>query len=233
MSSFSGFPEETEKFLSELMKNNRKVWFNEHRKEYDKVIVEPAKAFTEAMGERLTAVAPGIIAEPRINGSIFRIYRDTRFSRDKTPYKTHLGIFMWEGEGPKMECPGFYFHLEPPRLLLGGGIHIFSKSLLDEYRRSVVHPVHGPDLAEAVESVLQKLHIGGRHYKRTPRGYDPEHPLAQLLLHNGLTAWTEGPVPEALYSTDIVDSCFDTFRKMVPIHRWLLKMAARTKATRS
>lgn len=229
MPPFSGFPEEAVRFLTDLAKNNKKAWFDAHRADYDRFIVEPAKAFTETIGERLTAIAPGIIAEPRVNGSIFRIYRDTRFSKDKTPYKMHLGIFVWEGEGPKMECPGFYFHLEPPKLLLGGGIHIFSKRLLAEYRRSVVHPDHGPDLEEAVESVGAQLNIGGRHYKKIPRGYDPGHPLAEFLLYNGLTAWTEEPIPEALYDRDIVNHCFDVFRKMEPLHRWLKGLAGRAR----
>lgn len=232
MTNFEGFPLSTVTFLTELAKNNKKTWFDAHRKEYYKYVVDPGRSFTEAMGERLTAFAPGIIAEPRINGSIFRIYRDIRFSKDKQPYKTHLGIFMWEGEGPKMECPGFYFHLEPPNLLLGGGIHIFSKPLLEEYRRSVVHPKHGPDLVEAAEQVSRHLNLGGRHYRRTPRGYDPQHPFAEYLLYNGLTGWIEGPVPEALHGQEIIDHCFDVFRKMVPIHKWLLKMVVRANSFR-
>ncbi|UCF89007.1 MAG: DUF2461 family protein, partial [bacterium] len=74
MAEFSGFPEETVRFLSDLAKNNKKSWFDAHRKEFDRFVTEPAKAFTEALGERLAAIAPGIIAEPRVNGSIFRIY---------------------------------------------------------------------------------------------------------------------------------------------------------------
>lgn len=227
MAPFSGFPEGTLTFLSQLAKNNRKAWFDAHRKDYDRFVLEPARAFTEAMGERLTAVAPGLVAEPRVNGSIFRIHRDTRFSRDKSPYKTHLGIFMWEGEGPKMECPGFYFHLEPPDLMLGAGIHIFSKPLLDEYRRSVVHPGHGRDLAGAVARVSKLFNVGGRHYKKVPRGYDPDHPFAGFLLFNGLTAWVEEPIPPILHTSMIVDHCFRVFEQMVPVHRWLLDMVKR------
>jgi uncharacterized protein (TIGR02453 family) len=130
MSGFEGFPEETVTFLSDLAKNNKKTWFDAHKNDYERFLVWPARAFTEAIGERLITVVPGIIAEPRINGSIFRIYRDTRFSKDKTPYKTHLGIFCWDGSGPKMECPGFYFHLEPPNLLLGGRDPHFHKTVV-------------------------------------------------------------------------------------------------------
>jgi len=230
MSEFTGFPEGAVTFLADLAKNNKKAWFDAHKNDYERYLLWPARAFTEAIGERLTAIAPGIIAEPRVNGSIFRIYRDARFSKDKTPYKTHLGIFCWEGEGPKMECPGFYFHLQPPDLMLGGGIHIFSKPLLEEFRRSVVHPRHGMKLAGAVTRVSKSLNIGGHHYKRVPAGYDADHPFAQFLLFNGLTAWTETKIPEAIYSAGIVDHCFDVFRKMVPLHEWLREMAARARA---
>ena len=91
---------------------------------------------------------------------------------------------------------------------------------------------HGPDLAEAVEAVSKLFNIGGRHYKRTPRGYDPEHPLSAFLLHNGLTAWTEGSIPEVLHSAALVDHCYKTFLGMAPLHRWLLEMAARARAAR-
>ena len=232
VTEFRGFPPEAVTFLSDLSRNNKKTWFDVHKGDYERFLLEPARDFTEAMGERLTEIAPGIVAEPRVNGSIFRIYRDTRFSRDKTPYKTHLGIFLWEGQGPKMECPGFYFHLEPPNLMLGGGIHIFSKPLLEEFRRSVTHPQHGPKLAGAVARVSKSLNIGGLHYKKVPRGQDPEHPFAQFLLFNGLTAWTEGPIPEALYGPGILDNCFEAFRKMMPIHEWLGEMAERSRGAR-
>ena len=230
MSQFSGFPERTVTFLSDLAKNNKKDWFDAHKDEFNRFVIDPAKAFTEAMGEHLTAIAPGIIAEPRVNGSIFRIYRDARFSKDKTPYKTHLGIFMWEGEGAKMECPGFYFHLEPPKLMLGAGIHTFSKPLLEEFRRSVTHPKHGHDLAIAATNVSKLFDIGGRHYKRVPAGYDKDSPYAPFLLFNGLTAWVEEPIPTILHSSMIVDHCMRVFQEMAPVHRWLLEMAKRARA---
>ena len=181
------------------------------------------------ISSRIERLSPCIYADPSPSGgSLMRIYRDTRFSKDKTPYKTHLGIFCWEGEGPKMECPGFYFHLQPPDLMLGGGIHIFSKTLLEEFRRSVVHPQHGMKLAGAVAKVSKSLNIGGNHYKRVPAGYDKEHPFAQFLLFNGLTASTEKKIPKLLHTPEIVDHCFDVFRKMVPIHEWLSAMAKRS-----
>ena len=229
MNEFTGFPKETVIFLNDLAKNNKKTWFDEHRADFDQYVMGPAKGFVEAMGARLMEIAPGIIAEPRVNGSIFRIYRDTRFARDKRPYKTHLGIFMWEGEGPKMECPGFYFHLEPPNLMLGAGLYKFSKLLLDEYRRSVVHPIHGADMVAAVEDVANKYTIGVPHYKRVPRGFDQDHEYAEYLKFSGLTAMTQSAIPAELHTEELIDQCYSVFRCMAPIHAWLLKMAKRSR----
>ncbi len=229
MTEFSGFPKEAVTFLADLSRNNRRDWFNTHKDDFNRHVIDPAKGFVDALGARLMEIAPGIVADPRVNGSIFRIYRDTRFAKDKTPYKTHLGIFLWEGEGPKMECSGFYFHLEPPNLMLGAGIHRFSSPLLEEFRDSVVHPKHGQDLVAAAMEVSRSFKIGGLHYKKVPRGFDRDHPYAQFLLYNGLTAWTEGSLPDEVHSPEVVELAFRTFEIMLPLHRWLLAMTARSR----
>jgi len=94
-------------FFHRLTVNNSKEWFQEHREEYDNSILEPSRHFVMAMGERFIELSSGIVADPRVNRSLFRINRDTRFSKDKSPYKNHLGILFWEGERPKMENSGF------------------------------------------------------------------------------------------------------------------------------
>jgi uncharacterized protein (TIGR02453 family) len=181
------------------------------------------------MGARLEQLSPGIHAEPRVNRSIFRIYRDIRFSKDKTPYKTHLGIWMWQGEGTKFESSGYYFHLELPNIMLGVGMHTFSKSLLKAYRDAVVDPVAGPALVEAVQSVSVKggYKLGGEHYKRVPRGFDPDHPNAKLLLYKGLTAGSEVPIPEAFYSAALIDYSYKKYTDMHPIQHWLYELTQR------
>jgi uncharacterized protein (TIGR02453 family) len=225
---FEGFPRGCVTFYEHLARNNNKAWFSEHKYDFEEQVMVPARDFVFEMGTRLKEIAPRVVADARLDRSIFRHYRDTRFSRDKSPYKTHLGIFFWEGQRPKMDCPGYYFHLEPPNLLLGVGIHCFSKPLMEHYRDSAVHPDHGAVLAEAVASVEGKGYtIGVRHYKKTPRGYDPQHQNAPLLLHNGLTAAFMTRIPDELYSTDILAYCFRRFQDMAPIHRWLLDMISR------
>ncbi len=228
---FVGFGHGATGFLHDLARNNVKDWFVENKERYERELVEPARRFVMALGARLHPSAPGIVAEPRINGSIFRIYRDTRFSKDKTPYKTHLGIFLWEGAGKKMESSGFYFHLEESGLMLGTGIHCFSKPLLDAYRQEVVHPKHGPALVAAIGEVAAAgdYAIGGEHYKRVPRGFDAEHPHAELLKYNGLWVSWNGPVPASLTSARLVEFVARRYEAMLPVHRWLLGMTERLK----
>lgn len=223
---FVGFPRETVEFYRVLAVNNSKTWFDAHKADFEKSVLTPARDFVFEMGKCLSEISPGVIADPRTDKSIFRPYRDTRFSKDKTPYKTHLGIFFWEGNRAKMECSGFYFHLEPPDLMLAAGIHCFSKVLLARYRDSVVHPTYGPRLAKAVKAVQKEkgFFVGGVHYKKTPRGYDADHENAEFLLHNGLYAWCTTPIPDELHSRKIVSYALDRFKVMLPVHRWLVEM---------
>ncbi len=225
-SIFNGFPKKSVDFYRDLAGNNNREWFTSHKGEFDQYVMAPARDFVYEMGKRLREIAADIVADPRVNKSIFRPYRDTRFSKDKSPYKTHLGIFLWTGTLKKMDCPGYYMHLEPPILMFGVGNHCFSRSLLQVYRDSVVDPILGQALAEAVESVQKQgdYEIGVKHYKKTPRGYDKEHENAEFLLYNGLTAAFATDIPEEFHSKELLDYAFERFRAMSPIQQWLSRM---------
>ncbi|HYA48392.1 MAG TPA: DUF2461 domain-containing protein [Burkholderiales bacterium] len=225
--AFAGFTKETIRFFIGLRRNNDRDWFATHREVYDKHVMEPAKAFVVAMGERLRTIAPRIVAVPLVNKSIFRLNRDTRFSLDPSPYKTNLGLYFWEGTRGRMECPGFYFHLEPPDIFLGGGMYIFSDSFIPRFRRAAVDPKFGGELRKIINdlAVVKGCELGGVHYKRVPAGYDPNHPNAGLLKHNGLYAGWEAKVPEELYSARLLDYCFERYAPILPLHRWLVKVA--------
>jgi uncharacterized protein (TIGR02453 family) len=224
---FSGFTKETIRFFTGLRRNNDREWFAAHRDIYDRQVMEPAKAFVVAMGDRLRTVGPRIVAVPLVNKSIFRLNRDTRFSLDPSPYKINLGLYFWEGTRSRMECPGFYFHLEPPDLFLGGGMYVFPDNLLARYRRAVVDPKLGRQLRTIADELGKRkdCELGGKHYKRVPAGYDPGHPNAELLKHNGLYAGYETKIPDEFYSARIVDYCFERYEPIVPLHRWLMKWA--------
>ncbi len=230
-SDFKGFPVESVEFYNQLRDNNSKTWFEEHKTDFEKYVMEPARVFVKEMGKELRKISPAIVADTRYNRSIFRPFRDIRFSKDKSPYKTHLGVFFWEGHLPKMDCPGYYFHLEPPNLMLGVGNHCFSKELLELYRDCVVDPRLGEDLRKALEEiqVKGKYEIGVKKYKKTPRGFEKDHKNSDLLLYGGLVAFYETAILEAFYSKDIIDYCFKSFEDMAPIHRWLLAMLGKLK----
>jgi uncharacterized protein (TIGR02453 family) len=223
---FKGFKKEGVTFLEELKHNNNRLWFDTHKKNYEFDLLEPARSFVTLMGRRLQQWAPEVHADPRRDRSIFRIHRDTRFSKDKSPYKTHLGIFFWEGNLPKMECPGFYFHLEPPNLGLFTGMHQFYPQLLKVYRDAVIDPTVG----EALEASMKKIkrtgsyEIGGLHYKRVPKGYDPAHQRSELLRYNGLWAGISNTIPNELFTEEIIDFCVRRFVDMLPLHRWLVTL---------
>lgn len=149
--AFAGFPPEGLAFLDGLGRDNTKAYFDAHRATYESALLAPAKAFVVALGEELRArVTPAIRAEPRVNGSILRINRDTRFSADKTPYKDHLDIWLWEGEGPSRERPGYFVRLRPATVTVGVGMHRFDRPVLEAYREAVGAERTGRELEVAI-----------------------------------------------------------------------------------
>ena len=222
MTNFNGFSQETLDFFQELTLNNSKAWFDTNRKRYETSVKKPATEFVEEMGEMFHMISPDIQAIPKVNKSLFRINRDTRFSKDKSPYKTNLGMWFWEGERKRMECPGFYFHLEPGALMLAAGMHCMPDFALTSFRNSMNNKLAAESLLNAVNEVSKKGYtVGETHYKRVPKGFDKDHPMREFLLYNGLTVHKHFDIPDELFSLSILDFCFDHFKKMVPIHQWL------------
>lgn len=227
MADFNGFSKETSAFLRGLAKNNDKKWFDAHRKEYDAHLMEPAKAFVTAMGDQFAKFAPSVVVEPRVNGSIRRINRDTRFSKDKRPYKTWLDLQFWEGEDKRCGHASFFFRMESNKLYLGAGMYEFPKDQLAAYRDAVVDGERG----RALSKVLTKLDkggypVGGKHYKRVPRGFDPDHERAALLLHAGMFTMKEMKLPPETHSAKFVPYCAGHYKKVLPLFDWLTESTA-------
>jgi uncharacterized protein (TIGR02453 family) len=220
--SFQGFPREALGFLRELAEHNDRDWFLAHRDDYESLLLEPARDFVEAMGAELETIRDDLNADPRVNGSIFRINRDTRFSRDKRPYKTHLDLWFWQGDGPSRGRPGFWFRLTADRLALGAGMHRFERDVLERYRTAVADDGAGGALSEAAARVESAgYELGGRTYKRVPQGYDPAHPRADLLRHEGLYAGVELPVPREAYTRAFPAFCVRRYAEVAPLVDWL------------
>jgi len=223
---FNGFSRKTFEFLNDLGENNNREWFESNRGVYEDYVLGPAQEFVIEMGERLKTLSPTVSAVPLIDKSIFRLYRDTRFSSDKTPYKTHLGILFWDGPRKKLENPNYYVQLNKSSIFVGAGEYRFTPDLLRSYRDSVVHPKRGKELGGILNRITgdTAYKIGGQHYKRLPRGYDPDHPNSALLHHDGLYAYNESTLPEQIYSRSFVDYCFRMFRDMYPLQKWLARV---------
>lgn len=228
MATFQGFPKETAKFLRGLTKNNERAWFDTHRADYQENYVAPALAFVAAIGPRLQTFAPGVAFEPKVNGSLFRINRDVRFSKDKRPYKNHVDLWFWHGDKRGWNSPGFFFRLLPDRLILGAGMHRFEKQQLDAFRAAVVDARAGKALAKTVAELRAAgaYDIGGATRKTVPRGFDAAHPRAEYLLHDGLFAAFETEDTAIAETPGFVDFCTGHFKAMWPISKWLLKEVA-------
>jgi len=223
-SSSLNFPNNTAVFLKKLSNNNTKEWFEKNRELFNNDFLQPAVQFVVDLGERLQTIAPSIVAIPKIDKSIFRLHRDIRFSKDKSPFKTNLGIFFWEGKNKK-ESPGFYFHIEPKLFLLASGIYMPSKEQLKIYRDAVYNIELGKELHNAIKKVLQKgkYTLEGKTYKKVPKGYDPNYPYAEYLLYNGLyLEYSSSNFSEL--KNDVVNFSFKIFKDMLPIHQWLVKI---------
>ncbi len=219
--AFSGFPKDTIAFLTELTAHNSKEWFDENRKRYESVYLQPAKDFVDAIGPKLAAISPTVHAEAAVNKSIFRVNRDTRFSADKTPYKNHIDMMFWDGAGRSRDCAGFFFRLTPDRLHIGAGKHGFDKTELEHWRA-----VMQTDEGATLEVVLDKVRaagfaVGGEHYKTVPRGLPKDHARADLLRYNGLHAFLDAPHPKALHDAALVDWCAAKFADVAPLLFWV------------
>jgi uncharacterized protein (TIGR02453 family) len=225
--TFEGFPQQTLRFLTALDVNNNRDWFQAHKDDYQQYVLAPTRDFVFALGERLQTLSPGIRYDTRASGggSIMRIYRDLRFSKDKTPYNPNIRVIFWEGQGKRMENPSFFVRIQPDGVSLYAGVHVFPKPLLAAYREAVVDEKLGTELETAMAAVREAgdYTLGGEYYKRVPRGYDADHPRADLLRYNGLWAHTTNAVDAATITTpELVEACLEHCRKMAPLHRWLV-----------
>jgi len=223
---FKGFPKKGLDFFRDLREYNNRDWFNENKNVYIENVIAPAQSFIVELGEKLSKTLENIRYDTRAtgSGSIMRINKDVRFSKDKTPYRTRLGIIFWEGPGKKMDHSGFHLGLGDNMLVVHGGMHGFSKAMLSKYRDAIVQEETGEELIEIITKLKSSGYsIGGSYYKRVPRGYSPEHERADFLLHNALYA-EYSKIPRKVIGTpELIDQCLLHFKAMFPLHNWLVE----------
>jgi len=177
------------KFLNKLAKNNNRDWFNEHKQDYEDQIRTPALQFIADMSHDLADISPHFYAVPKkVGGSLMRVYRDVRFGKDKTPYKTHVGIQFRHAVGKDVHCPGFYLHIEKGNCFIGVGIWRPDSPSLAKIRQRIVLQDKKWITASTDKKFLKQFAFTGESLINAPRGYAKDHPLLDDLKRKDFIA---------------------------------------------
>jgi uncharacterized protein (TIGR02453 family) len=198
-------------FLRELRLNNEREWFHHNKARYEADVRDPALLFIEAIGPSLRKLSGHLVADPRpVGGSLFRVHRDIRFSSDKSPYKTAVGMSFGHDQGRMGAAPGLYLHLEPGDSFGGGGVHMPDAAALTRVRDAIVGNTAG--WKRVVSDQRFGLMYGnmGEALKRAPQGYDADHPFVDDLKRKGHTwhvSFSEADVCAPRFMDAYVEAC--------------------------
>ena len=175
-------------FLTDLRSNNTREWFQANKELYRRDVQEPLLRFISDFAGELAEISPHFVADPRPSGgSMFRIYRDVRFSKDKSPYKTHAAVQFRHREGKDAHTPCFYLHLAPDEIFAAAGLWQPPGPALNRIRAAIVdQPDRWTEVVAATRN--NELELGGDSLKRAPRGIDPDHPLIEDLKRKDFIA---------------------------------------------
>ncbi|MBM7066867.1 TIGR02453 family protein [Actibacterium sp. 188UL27-1] len=201
-------------FFTDLKANNSRDWFQENKARYDGLIKKPATLLTEVIGSDLAKIT-GV----PMSSKLFRVNRDVRFSKDKSPYNNHLHM-IWVPEGHKQgEVSGYFLGIAPDYVITGAGRMGFEKAALDTYRTAVAGP-DGAGLASALAKVTaQGARLDDPHLKRVPAAFDKDHPRGDLLRRRGLVIWFDAAAEAR--TTGLVTAALNSFEIAQPVARWL------------
>jgi len=223
---FKGFPKEGLAFLSNIIINNSKEWLDDHKEEYEKYILSPNKAYVQEMGEHLQILVPNIHAIPKLNKSLFRIYRDARFHR-LDPIKERIGIIFWQGEKHRMQSSSFYMHYDPFEVFVATGIRNFKPELLASYREYIIDDAKREELHHILEALKTKgYEIVQPKYKKFPRGFedhiDKSH--AYLAKFGSMYAYKTFKPDKTFFSEKIIARNFKVYEDMFDLHQWMYEL---------
>ncbi len=225
MTGFAGFPKELVWFLKDLSANNDKAWFAANRTTYDEAYIAPALAFIEALAPHVEKLSPPLQAVPKLNGSLRRIHRDVRFSKDKRPYNARLHLVFWTGEHPN-RAPAMHLVIAQDHLGFGSGQWGFGPDALKRYRNAVADETRANALQKAIDKACASgaYELSEPALARVPRGFDADAPHAGLLRHKGIVVkGRNGSYPAVLFSSGIIDWTLEQINLTMPLHRWLVE----------
>lgn len=228
---FFGFSKKTLPFLEAIRKNNNKEWFEAHRNEYEEYILNPSRAFVQEMGEHLMALEPTIDFEPKINKSLFRIYRDTRrMGANKAPLKSRIGIIFTQGSGSRLQRSSFYLHFSPDELFVSAGVRWFEKPMLDAYREYIKDERRRVEL----DKLLRTLEAMGyktieKGYKKYPRGFNSDMPSVDLSLYKGMAVYKILDPSLIEEGEELIDTLYKIYEDMLPLQKIVYEISLRAK----
>ena len=221
MPAFVGFPSTTLQFLEELRASNEREWFEENKARYEALVREPALDFITAMSPPLAKLSDHFVAAPKkVGGSLMRVYKDTRFSRDKTPYKTNIGIQFRHALGKDVHAPGYYLHIEPAECFVGVGLwHPEAEPMAAIRRRIAEQPAAWKKVRDQA-AFTEQFKLGGESLRRPPKGYDESTPGIDDIKRKDFIASCELSAAD-IHRKDFVDLVATRFRTATPFMRFL------------
>ena len=199
VSRSAGFTAETLAFLNELSANNNREWFKANKSRYEELVLDVALRFIQSMQDPLAEIAPKFIALPtRVGGSLMRVYRDTRFSRNKTPYKTNIGIQFRHQRAKDVHSPGYYVHIEPQEVFIGVGMWRPDSDPLRGIRNRIAAKPAEWKRIIADPKFKRQFDFGGETLTRPPRGFDKDHECIEDIKRKSFIAVKHMPVEDCL-----------------------------------
>ncbi|MDH5692398.1 MAG: DUF2461 domain-containing protein [Gammaproteobacteria bacterium] len=224
MAGFPGFPKDLFKFLRELKKNNNKTWFNDNKPRYLQSVVEPMIEFISVMEEPLRKISPHFRVDTRRNGgSMFRIYRDTRFSKVKTPYKENVGCQFRHEQGKDAHAPGFYVHLEPKNVFFGGGLWMPPNPELHKIRQMIdVFPKSWETVINDRKIKQRFGGVQGDGLSRPPQGFAKDHPYIEDLKRKSFYLMQEAD-ESLVTSPKFIKEVEKSFQATAPMMKFLCR----------
>ncbi|MGE0485554.1 MAG: DUF2461 domain-containing protein [Gammaproteobacteria bacterium] len=221
MAQFDGFPADCLKFLRDLAQHNERPWFNANKQRYEDGVRNPSLAFIADMDAPLKKLSPNFLALPKkVGGSLMRVYRDTRFANDKTPFKTNVGIHFRHESAKDVHAPGFYVHIEPGNCFLGAGIWHPEAKALAAIREFIADNPNAWKQATRAAAFRKRWELVGDALVRPPRGFDPEHELIADLKRKDFIAcmnFDEAEIEKPKFAAFVARH----FKDMVPLVSYL------------
>jgi uncharacterized protein (TIGR02453 family) len=219
------FTASTFSYLDELTDNNNRQWFEANKARYESTVREPALAFIAAMAPALADFAPNFRADPRrMGGSLMRVYRDTRFSRDKTPYKTNIGIQFRHALGKDVHAPGFYLHIAAAECFLGAGCWHPDPQALTGIRQRIAEDPARWFAVRDDRAFQAQWALAGERLARPPRGYAADHPAIADLQRKDFVAMAPLTRTELL-APEVIQTVAGRFAAAVPLMAFLCAAA--------